>query len=139
VDRKRWVLVVDDDDAVRAAVVGLVGLEPDLAAVGTGSADWALRVLAGLRLDAVVVDLVMPGANGLDLIGRLRADPPTRDLPIAVATAVPPAAVMRRAAARVFPVVGKPLDPDELLAAIRDVLDRTPRPAGGAVLDRDGG
>jgi CheY-like chemotaxis protein len=131
-DRKRWVLVVDDDEAVRAAVVGLIGLEPDLAAVDAGSADWALRVLSGLSLDAVVVDLVMPGSSGLDLIARLRAQPAGRDLPIVVATAVPAGAVMRRAAALAYPVVGKPLDPDELVSTIRRVLDRRGETAGSA-------
>jgi CheY-like chemotaxis protein len=130
VGRKRWVLVVDDDEAVRAAAVGLIGLEPDLAAVGTGSADRALRVLAGLHPDAVVVDPVMPGANGLDLIARLRAHPGTRDLPIVVATAVPAGALMRRAAASAYAVVGKPLDPDRLVGAIRGALDPDRRAPG---------
>ena len=122
---KRWVLVVEDDQVVRDALVGLLGDEDDLAAVGTGSGGDALRVLGALRVHGLVVDLAMPGTNGLDLIDRVRAHEETRGVPVVVVTALAPGAIARRAAATVYPVVGKPFDAAELLATVRGALDRS--------------
>lgn len=121
---KCWVLVVEDDDAARDAIVALLQCEPDLAAVGVASGDEALRVLGTFRVQAVVVDLVMPGMNGLDLIERLRAGDATRDIPIVVATGLEPGVLAREVAAASYPLVPKPFDPDALLSTIRSVLVR---------------
>jgi DNA-binding NarL/FixJ family response regulator len=69
----RRVLVVDDDERFRAAVVDLLADEAELMVVAAvGSADAALVVARDERLDAVVVDVKMPGVGGVELTRRLR-------------------------------------------------------------------
>jgi CheY-like chemotaxis protein len=80
--------------------------------------------MAALRVDAVVVDLVMPGMSGLDLIERLRTGAATRAVPVVVVPALPADAPPRRVAAAAHPVVAKPFRPARLLAAVRGALDR---------------
>jgi CheY-like chemotaxis protein len=81
----RRVLYVDDEPAIRvlaAMLLERLGCE----AVTADSADGAERLLVrpGMIPDAVVTDLHMPGADGLELVRRLRAKVPT--VPIVVAT-----------------------------------------------------
>jgi two-component system, OmpR family, response regulator MprA len=65
------VLIVDDEPAVRAALDRALRLdryEVELAADGRE----ALDLLAEARLDAVVLDVAMPGIDGLEVCKRLR-------------------------------------------------------------------
>src|SRR5439155_19006440 len=67
------ILVVDDEPAVRRSVrsaLTLEGYEVRLAREGAE----ALDVLASERVDAIVLDLLMPGLDGLEVCRRLRAD-----------------------------------------------------------------
>jgi DNA-binding NtrC family response regulator len=79
------VLIVDDDDALRE---GLAETVADLGHVPLQAGDGAaaLAVLAESAVDAVLLDLRMPGLDGLEVLKRIRArpDPP----PVAVLTAV---------------------------------------------------
>jgi CheY-like chemotaxis protein len=80
------VLVVDDDpdvpDMVRQLLEG-EGYEVDAA----GGGEEALAAIAARRPDVVLLDLLMPGLDGLGVIERLEADPALRDIPIVVLTA----------------------------------------------------
>ncbi len=67
------ILVVDDEPAVRRSVrsaLTLEGYEVRLAREGAE----ALDVLASEHVDAVVLDLLMPGVDGLEVCRRLRAN-----------------------------------------------------------------
>ena len=82
------VLIVDDDDALRdglAETLEDLGHRPEQAADGAA----ALARLARGGIDAVLLDLRMPGMDGMEVLRRIRAnaDPP----PVAVLTAVPTA------------------------------------------------
>jgi len=68
----RRVLVVDDDERFRAAVVDLLADETDVMVVAAvGSADAALTVAQDECLDAAVVDVQMPGVDGVELTRKL--------------------------------------------------------------------
>jgi CheY-like chemotaxis protein/two-component sensor histidine kinase len=79
------VLVIDDDPAARYTLVRLLG--PLAAGVeeAPGGAE-GLRRIRARRPSAVLLDLVMPGMGGLEVLEALRADPETRDLPVVAAT-----------------------------------------------------
>jgi two-component system NtrC family response regulator len=83
------VLIVDDDEALRAGLVETLsdlGHRAEEAADGTA----ALALLARGGVDAVLLDLRMPGMDGMELLRRMRAH--TDAPPVAVLTAVPTAA-----------------------------------------------
>jgi CheY-like chemotaxis protein len=80
------VLVVDDDPAVRRLVFEtLDGDGIDLREAADGES--ALAEIAARKPDALVLDLVMPGLDGFDVLERLQASPETKLLPVVVLTA----------------------------------------------------
>lgn len=80
------ILIVDDDTALRRAVATtLIDLGHEAVQAPDGEA--ALTWLSGNSADAVLLDLRMPGMDGLDVLRRIRAQ--DNALPVAVLTAVP--------------------------------------------------
>ncbi|MGI4952608.1 MAG: sigma-54-dependent transcriptional regulator, partial [Janthinobacterium lividum] len=80
------VLIVDDDDALRRAIATTLsdlGHQPEQAGDGESALAWLSRH----RADAVLLDLRMPGLDGMEVLRRIRARPDAP--PVAVLTAVP--------------------------------------------------
>ncbi|HTX24259.1 MAG TPA: response regulator transcription factor [Steroidobacteraceae bacterium] len=78
------ILIVEDDELVADAIAR--GLEmAGFAADRAGSAEAAAAALAAERFDLAVVDVGLPGANGLTLVRRLRRE--GASLPILILTA----------------------------------------------------
>ena len=117
------ILVVDDEPAVRDALqraLRLEGYEVELAADGAE----ALRRLASSAPDALVLDLLMPHVDGLEVCRRLRAA--GDQTPVLVLTARD--AVSDRVAgldAGADDYLVKPFALEELLARLRALLRRT--------------
>ncbi len=83
------ILIVDDDAALREGLAETLGdLGHQTEEAGNGAV--ALHRLAGPGIDAVLLDLRMPGLDGLEVLRRIRALPAPP--PVAVLTAVPTAA-----------------------------------------------
>jgi DNA-binding NarL/FixJ family response regulator len=71
------VLLVDDHPVVRAGVRGMLGGEPDITVVGeAGSGAEAIASVRALRPDVVLMDLRMPGLDGVGATGQLRTVAP---------------------------------------------------------------
>ncbi len=116
------VLIVDDDSALRvtlAEVIGLAGYHTIQAEDGP----TALARVAGERPDVVLMDVMMPGMSGLEVVEKLRADPANADLPIIMVTALSDVRDrVRGLAAGATDYVDKPFETAELLARIEAAL-----------------
>jgi CheY-like chemotaxis protein len=114
------VLVVDDSKDNRemcAQCLALAGFR----VLTAGSADEALA-LAG-RADVVLMDLALPGMDGLEAARRLRNDPTTADVPLVALTGFSLADMTPRAIGAGFDrVLGKPCLPDVIASAVREAL-----------------
>jgi DNA-binding NarL/FixJ family response regulator len=75
-------LVVDDHPVVRQGLRTFLGTRSDFEVVGeAGDGETAVAEAARLRPDVILMDLAMPGVDGLEAIGRIRlADPAARIL-----------------------------------------------------------
>ena len=128
------ILVVDDERAVRESLrraLELEGYEIELA--GDGSEALATLVNEEQQADAVILDVLMPGVDGLEVCRRVRAT--GNRVPILMLTARDE--VENRVAgldAGADDYVTKPFALDELLARIRALLRRTADTDGGEVL-----
>ena len=119
----RRILVVDDDPMVASTVQRVLrpeGYEVDVA-LGGGQ---ALEQARAKRPDLVVLDLMMPGIDGLEVCRRLRAD---GDLPILMLTARSGTADrVKGLDSGADDYLVKPFAYAELLARVRALLRRTP-------------
>lgn len=67
------ILIVDDHPIVRDGLVAILGTQPDLQVVGAAaSGQEALALFGQLQPDVVLLDLEMPGMDGVELIRQLR-------------------------------------------------------------------
>lgn len=116
------ILVVEDDDLVADAIVRSLRAE-GLAADTAGSGDDADRALVSERFDLMILDLGLPGRDGIEILRRLRADGAT--LPVMILTARDALTTKVNAlnlGADDFLV--KPFEPMELVARCRALIRR---------------
>jgi CheY-like chemotaxis protein len=111
------ILVVDDEPAIRESVAECLEAEGyPVQAIGRAAdaLEWLRREPAAL----VLVDLVMPGMNGAELVERIRADtdPALRAVPVVLMTAAIPGATEREVPAD--GILRKPFELGELLATV---------------------
>jgi DNA-binding response OmpR family regulator len=127
------ILVVDDDPTVREVVLSYLRAEQyEVADAADG--ETALSIIGHERPDLVVLDVMLPGVDGLEVCRRVRA---TSDLPIIMLTAL--GAESERVVGLELGAddyVAKPFSPRELVLRIGSVLRRVGEPsgAGGGVL-----
>ena len=118
--RKHQVLVVDDDESV----CDLVRATLELEGIEVSEAHHVIeaeRAIAAHMPDAVVLDIGLPGIDGLFYCERLRENPATRSLPVIVISGSAEASARAKAAGATA-YLRKPLDPFELLSLLRRSL-----------------
>jgi DNA-binding response OmpR family regulator len=83
---QRTILVVEDDRAVAQMLTDMLRWEGYQVAIGH-DADSAATAMTDLPA-AVLIDVMLPGENGLEVFRRIRADPQTRQVPVIFVTAL---------------------------------------------------
>ncbi|MDH3308096.1 MAG: response regulator, partial [Acidimicrobiia bacterium] len=118
----RRVLVVDDEPTIRDVVTRYLerdGFRVDVAATGTE----ALAAIAGSKPDLIVLDLMLPGVSGIEILGEVRR---TSNIPIILLTArADETDRVTGLELGADDYVTKPFSPRELAARVRSVLRRT--------------
>lgn len=123
------ILVVDDDPAVRRLLSQALELE-GYSVVIASDGEEALRELPGAAPEVVVLDIMMPRMNGLDVLERIRRDPATATLPVILLTARSSKEDVWDGWQRgVDYYMTKPFDVEELLRFIQHVLEGGDREA----------
>lgn len=124
------ILIIEDNEKNRKLVrdvlqhKGYKTLEAETAEEGIRLAQESVPAL-------VLMDIQLPGINGIEALGRLRADARTKKIPVIAVTA----SAMTHDRAKIMAAgfdgyQSKPINVKEFLVAVREMLDR-PR-AGGA-------
>ena len=118
----KTILIAEDEDPLRELV--RVALGPDYRFAEAADGNQALELALELRPDLVVLDLMLPGTSGVDVLASLRSDPGMGDTPVVVISAWTHAqqAAVDAGADRFVP---KPFDPDELKAIVDELLTRS--------------
>ncbi len=131
------VWVVEDDRSMRWVLERALG-QAGFATRSFARGDEALRGLAGEQPDAVVTDIRMPGADGLELLAAVRAQRPS--LPVIVITAHSDLeSAVKSYQGGAFEYLPKPFDVDELIATVGRAVAHgrelaSPKEADGAPL-----
>ncbi|WSU21740.1 response regulator [Streptomyces sp. NBC_01108] len=117
------VLVVDDNKVIRQLIrvnLELEGFEVVTAADGVECLDLVHRV----RPDVITLDVVMPRLDGVQTATRLRSDPRTRHVPVAIVSACTPHEADNGVDAGVDAFLAKPFEPGELVRLVRQLMAR---------------
>jgi CheY-like chemotaxis protein len=116
------VLICDDEPALRELI--RVSLDGRFSFVEAHDGVECLDLARQLRPDHVVLDMMMPRLNGLEVLSELREDEQLAGTPVIVLTAQPASQddAIRGGASR---VMLKPFTPDEISAAVEEVLAET--------------
>ena len=118
--REPHVLVIDDDKMIRDLLRRL--LEPEGYRVATASdGEQGLEYVAHGTPDVVLLDLKMPGTNGVEFLRRFREE--HEDVPVMIVTGYPNSDLMRQAV-RYGPItlLPKPVQNQQLLRSVRVAL-----------------
>ncbi|WP_443042582.1 response regulator [Streptomyces sp. NBC_00344] len=115
------VLVVDDNKVIRQLIrvnLELEGFEVVTAADGAECLDVVHRVAP----DAITLDVVMPRLDGLRTAARLRSDPRTSRIPLAIVSACTQQEVESGLASGVDAFLAKPFEPAALVRMVRQLV-----------------
>lgn len=118
---KGIVLVVDDEEEVREGVAEILLLH-GYGVHAAASASEALQLLRGEAIDAVLLDLIMPGLTALDFRRAQTAEPGMAAIPVILMTGHVEIAEQARLLGAIA-CLRKPFDEARLLAALREALE----------------
>jgi len=114
------IVVIEDDQSVRKAVVRLLGVD-GFPALGFGSAEAFLESPASKRFDCLILDVNLPGLSGIELYDRLTSSRKI-PLPAIFVTAHDGSAAVKRSRNGATICLSKPFDARILLGAVRKLL-----------------
>lgn len=116
------VAVVEDDQAIALLLRELLSIEGfDVTVVHDGGR--AMDVLGAQRFDAVVLDVMLPGRDGFEILRDIRADARLRETPVILLTALDDAKNTWegwRAGCNWY--LPKPFEPEQVVGAVLSVL-----------------
>jgi DNA-binding response OmpR family regulator len=122
--RRPKILVVDDEPPLRELVVVTLGDAFVCDEVDNG--DEALARLSGDHYDLVMLDVMMPGTSGTDVLRKMRDDEKLRDVPVIVMSAwQSPQDVASALEAGADRFLAKPFRIDELGSMVRGLVSRS--------------
>lgn len=119
---KRVLIAEDDPDVaelLRLALTDGLDVEADIVANGA----LVMDSVTARRPDLLILDVELPGLNGLDVFDLLRSDPYWPGVPVLFLTALPERAETANARVGVHEILAKPFDVDDLIARAERLLD----------------
>jgi putative two-component system response regulator len=120
--QKENILIVDDEKTVRRSLNRCLTLR-GFSCAEASSADEALESLKNNPVDLVILDIMMPGTSGTELLPRLKKSYP--DTAVVMATAVvEPDTIVKCMKNGAHDYITKPFDVDELISNINSVLEK---------------
>jgi CheY-like chemotaxis protein len=88
-DGRMRVLLIDDDEAARYVTRQLVASDPLFAPFEADNGEDGLRLAREEAPAVIVLDLLMPGMDGFEVLQNLQSDEATRSIPVVIATSLP--------------------------------------------------
>jgi CheY-like chemotaxis protein len=118
------ILLCDDEEVLRQLVRATLG-NGEYSIVEAADGNESLELARKTRPDLIVLDMMMPGRSGLEVLRELRADPDISGTPVIMLTARARESDRDEAAeAGADRYLAKPFSPLELLSLVEDLLER---------------
>ena len=117
------VLIVDDEESTRLLIARLLSRGMKVEAQLAGTCEQALRLARNYAYDAILLDLLMPGIGGLELLRSIRRSSANMATPVLVVSMLADAQTIERCrAAGADAHLAKPVEDRRLLAAVKKLL-----------------
>ena len=117
------VLVVEDEPPLRELITVTLGVTFDCREAASG--ERALEMLREDVPDLVLVDVMLPGKSGIDVVTEMRGDPALRDVPVIVLSAwQAPGDIERALQAGADRFLSKPFQVEELASTAEELVGR---------------
>jgi CheY-like chemotaxis protein len=127
---RRTVLYIEDDPVNLALMEAMLSLLPAVRMVGAADAAEGLRLAEAEEPALILLDIQLPGINGLQLLGQLRERERLRRTPVAAVSAnALPKDIEAARAAGIAAYLTKPLDMHKLLGTVQSLLGAGEPPA----------
>ncbi len=118
------ILIVEDNEKNRKLVRDVLQ-HRGYQTLEAETAEEGIRLAQESRPALILMDIQLPGMNGIEAMGRLRADPRTKKIPVIAVTASAMTHDRQKIMAAGFDgYQSKPINVKEFVAAVREMLDR---------------
>lgn len=125
--RKQKQVVIVEDEADILDVIAYNLRREGFTVTGCTDGEAGLRMIRNIRPDLVVLDLMLPGLDGIEICKELKADPITRDISVIMVTAKGEESdIVLGLGVGADDYLAKPFKPRELIARVNSVLRRGP-------------
>ena len=124
------VLIVDDEESTRVLLARLLSKELDVEAQLAGTCEQALKLAGNYAYDAILLDLLMPGIGGLEVLREIRSASPNAATPVVMISVMSDQETIERclaAGASAYHV--KPVRRAEIVASIQGQLASRRKPS----------
>src|SRR5438094_1890654 len=127
--KKKVVVIGEDDEPIATLLRDSINDEDAYQAVVVSDGALVLETVRQVHADLLILDIMMPGLNGLEVYDRVRADPDVENMPVLFVSAVSAAYDDEFKKRGIEDVIDKPFDLNDLLERVRvmcpaDVGDR---------------
>ena len=118
------ILIVEDNEKNRKLVRDVLQFR-GYQTLEAETAEEGIRLAQESRPALILMDIQLPGMNGIEALGRLRADPRTKKIPVIAVTASAMTHDRQKIMAAGFDgYQSKPINVKEFVVAVREMLDR---------------
>jgi len=122
-------LIVDDEESMRLLLARILARSLKLEVTLAGTCEQALRLAGNYAYDAILLDLLMPGVGGFEVLREIRANSPNSTTPIIIVSVLADQATRDRCmAAGANAYIVKPPERNALIATIKAQIAGRSRP-----------
>ncbi|HKY49850.1 MAG TPA: response regulator [Candidatus Limnocylindria bacterium] len=121
-ERKKKVVVIgEDDEPIALLLRDAISDEPGYQAVVVADGALVLETVRQVHADLLILDIMMPGLNGLEVYDRVREDDGVRNMPVLFVSANLPQFDREFKRRGITSVLTKPFDLNDLLERVREL------------------
>ena len=117
--RKKVIVIGEDDEPIARLLRDAINDEPAYQAVIVPDGALVLETVRQVKADLLILDIMMPGLNGLEVYDRVRADTDVHAMPVLFVTAASKVYEKQFADRKIADIITKPFDLNDLLAKVR--------------------
>jgi CheY-like chemotaxis protein len=123
------VLIVDDEESMRLLLAHILTSELQVEVTLAGTAEQALKLAGSYAYDAILLDLLMPGMGGIQVLDEIRASTPNVATPVIIVSVLADADTRNRClAGGANAYVVKPVERGALAATVRGQIEGRVKP-----------